>query len=297
MLDPLIADMEARSKAAGVKDMFDTDSGPEARARANHLRANFYPRPDIAVGSATTELCDGPRGAIELRVVRPIHGRGSATVVYFHGGGWIVGDLESHAAHAARIADEADATVINVGYRLAPEEPFPAGVEDALAATRHVWKNIAHYGGDKAKFAVAGDSAGGNLAAVAAIMCRDEGIALRAQLLLYPATNLAGRSEDRVHRHYFGGKALENSGSWKASPALASSLGGLAPTILGFGKYDFLYKDNEAFAAKLRAAGNDLTCREFPDLNHGFFSFTKISQSALKAAQLLCADLKHRLHG
>ena len=297
-LDPLIADLNARLKAAGLADMFTNTTGPQARAMGVRARDEFYPTPNIPVGSSEDAIIPSPEGDIAVRIVRPAHGRATATVVYFHGGGWIVGDLDSHRAHAARIANECDAVVVNVAYRLAPEHPFPAGVNDAIAATRYVAAHIDRFGGDPSKLAVAGDSAGGNLAAVVAIWCRDNDIRLAAQLLIYPATDLRGIPDDGAGRSYLGGDNWRTvAADWRVSPITAHSLAGMAPVILGVGAHDFLYQDNLAYVAALRAQGAALDFHEFPTLNHRYFSYTGISDVCLAAAQQLCAALKRQLHG
>jgi acetyl esterase len=216
--------------------------------------------------------------------------------VYFHGGGWIVGDIDSHEAHCIRIANRTGAVVVNVGYRLAPEDPFPAGVDDAIAAMRWVHANLARFGGDARRLAVGGDSAGGNLAAVVAVQCRDEGIPLAAQLLIYPATDLTGIGDPKVVGAYLGEKVTEKARDPRVSPLFSPSLAGLAPAIIGVGVYDFLYKDNLAYAAALRRAGVSVTLRESATLNHGFFSYTAISRDSEAAAEQLCADLRALLH-
>jgi acetyl esterase/lipase len=142
------------------------------------------------------------------------------------------------------------------------------------------------------RFAIGGDSAGGNLAAAVAIACRDLDIQLAAQLLMYPATDLL-RLKGMPEKAYLGEENLDLLGlDPRASPKYASTHVGLAPTILGVGPHDFLYADNMAYASILRNAKVPLTLREFPTLNHGFFSYTGISTDSLAAAQLMCADLK-----
>jgi acetyl esterase/lipase len=160
-----------------------------------------------------------------------------------------------------------------------------------LAVTRWAYQNIDQLGGQPKRFAIGGDSAGGNLAAAVAIACRDLGILLAAQLLLYPATDLL-RLKGMPEKAYLGEDNLELLGlDPRASPKYASSHIGLAPAILGVGSHDFLYVDNMAYASILREAKVSLTLREFPTLNHGFFSYTSISADSLEAARLLCADL------
>ncbi len=297
MLDPDLQEIDRKWKASGLPDLYSAPTGAECRERAKIARRDFYPKPHIEVGSIEQAAIPGPGGSIPVEVIRPKSGPATGTVVYFHGGGWIVGDLDSHQAHAARIANQTHSVVVNVGYRLAPEDPFPAGVDDAEVATQWVHDHIADYGGDRAKFAIGGDSAGGNLAAVVAVNCRDHGVKLAAQLLLYPATNLSNRGNPDVEGKYLGPDFARFAHHPRVSPALTPDLTGLAPAILGVGVYDFLYKDNMTYADLLRKAGNKLTLREFPTLNHGFFSYTRVSKASLEAANLLCEDLRRHLHG
>ena len=204
----------------------------------------------------------------------------------------MVGDLDSHEAHAVRLANETDCVVVNVDYRLAPEHRFPAAYDDCLAITRWACQHIDVLGRQSKRFAIGGDSAGGNLAAAVAIACRDLDIQLAAQLLMYPATDLL-RLKGMPEKAYLGEENLDLLGlDPRASPKYASTHVGLAPTILGVGPHDFLYADNMAYASILRDAKVPLTLREFPTLNHGFFSYTGISSDSLAAAQLMCADLK-----
>jgi acetyl esterase len=291
-LDPAIVAMEQRWKDSGIGGLYD-QSGPENRERARCIRAFLYPKPKLPTGRIEPITIPGPGGDIAARVVYPVNEpKGpAATLVYFHGGGWILGDMDSHEAHCIRLANATGAVVVNVEYRLAPEHPFPAGADDAIAATRWVHANLARLGGDAKRLAVGGDSAGGNFAAVVAVKCRDEGIPLAAQLLIYPATDLTGLNDPKVVGAYLGPNASSVCRDLRASPVLAD-LEGVAPAILGVGHYDFLYSDNMAYASALMAAGVALTLRVYPNLNHGFFSYTAISQASEQASEQLCADLK-----
>ena len=181
--------------------------------------------------------------------------------------------------------------MVNVDYRLAPEHPFPQGVDDSIAATEWASKNLARLGGAAKPLAVGGDSAGGNFAAVTAIVCRDKGIKLAAQVLIYAATNMTSVGDPDIRKAYFGDSYEKNNRNFKASPVLAR-LEGVASAIMGVGPHDFLYQDNLAYAAAPRAAKVPLIYREFPTLNHGFFSYTAISPACAAAAEQLCDDLR-----
>jgi acetyl esterase len=292
-LDPAIADYERRWKESGIPGLYE-GSGPEMRERARCIRGLLYPKPKLPSGAIEPIRIPGPAGApdIEARVIRPVgNPKPNATVIYYHGGGFILGDLDSHEMHAVRIANATGAVVVNVGYRLAPEDPFPAGIDDAWVALQWVHANLDLFGGRDRPLAVAGDSAGGNFAAVTSIQARDAGIVLAAQLLIYPATDMTGPT-DAVKGIYLGKDAGKLANDFRVSPRRAPSLAGLAPAIIGVGPYDFLYQDNLAYHAALVAAGNDVLLREFPTLNHGFFSYTGISKDSEVAAERLCADLR-----
>jgi acetyl esterase/lipase len=194
--------------------------------------------------------------------------------------------------------------VVNVDYRLAPENVFPAAVDDAVAALDWATGHVAELGGDTAKLAVGGDSSGGNLAAVVAQYARDKGIPLAAQLLLYAVTDLRLRVSPEfpmgrggVTGKYLGPEFSRLLTDPRASPACASSFAGLAPAIIGIGAHDFLYRDNLAYAQLLRSAGVPVVLREFDNLNHSFFSYTGVSKPCEAAANLLCDDLRTALHG
>ncbi len=306
-LDPALAEIARRWKESGIPDLYegclDPHGGPVSRERARNVRALFYPKPQLPKGRVESLQLDGlsfgSDAQLPLRIIWPYAPSGDArpanTLVYFHGGGFVVGDLDSHEAHAIRLANEAACVVVLVDYRLAPEHRFPAAYLDCLAATRWAQEHIGRLGADARRLAIGGDSAGGNLAAAVALDCRDTQLRLAAQLLLYPATDLL-RLKGMPEKAYLGEEHLDSLGrDPRASPLHASSHAGMAPVILGVGAHDFLYRDNLAYAQALRAAGAELTLRIYPDLNHGFFSYTAISDASLKASQQLCADLKARL--
>lgn len=290
-LDPIIADMERRWRDSGIPGIYAGGNGPVSRERARNVRALLYPKPKLPTGRVERSSIAGPNGPITIETIWPAEGAPLGTLVYYHGGGWIIGDIDSHQAHAIRFANRARVVVVNVDYRLAPEHPFPQGVDDAIAAARWAAANLARLGGAGRPLAVGGDSAGGNFAVVTALACRDSGITLAAQVLLYPATDMTGIGDPDIRKAYFGDAFDRDSRDLKASPVLAR-LEGVAPVILGVGPHDFLYQDNLAFAAALRKAGVSLIYREFPTLNHGFFSYTAISPVCAAAADLLCDDLR-----
>lgn len=293
-LDPAIVAMEEHWRSSGIPGLYEGGNGPVSRERAHNIRALLYPKPRLPNGTIEHTQMTGPGGqSLALRIVRPVAGPVTGTLVYFHGGGWVVGDLDSHEAHAIRLANRAGVVVLHVDYRLAPEHPFPAAADDAEAALRWAQQHKALLGGTDKPLAVGGDSAGGNLAAVAALYARDKGMALAAQLLIYPATQLHGRGQPE--QAYLGPQAATLVHDPRVSPLCATSHAGLAPALIGVGAHDFLYQDSLAYAQALQAAGVHVRLRQFDNLNHGFFSYTAISQASAHAADQLCDDLHQML--
>lgn len=293
-LDPIIAEMERKWRDSGVPGIYDGGNGPVSRERARNVRALLYPKPTLPTGRLERFDIPGPNGPILVEAVRPVEGEPTGTLVYYHGGGYIIGDIDSHQAHAIRFANRARVVVLNVDYRLAPEHPFPQGVDDAIAAAQWAAAHLDRLGGAGKPLAVGGDSAGGNFAAVTAIVCRDAGLKLVAQVLIYAATDMTNEGNSEIRKAYFGNTYEHNRRNFKASPVLAK-LEGVAPAIIGVGPHDFLYKANLAYAAALRAAKVPLIYREFPTLNHGFVSYAAISPACAVAADLLCDDLRDLL--
>jgi acetyl esterase len=293
LLDPAIAQMEQRWKESGIPGLYEGGNGPVSRERADNIRALLYPKPLLPTGRIVREQLPVKGGQIEVRCIWPHADAWNAptrgTVVYFHGGGWIVGSIDSHEAHCIRMANRIGVVVASVEYRLAPEHKFPTAAEDAFAATRWAHAHKASLGGADQPLGVSGDSAGGNLAAACAIMCRNESIALGAQLLVYPATNLSKIGEKEIRAGYFGDQFATLSTDWRASPVMAPSLAGIAPAVVAVGAHDFLYQDNLAYCRALQAAGVPFRLLQWDNLNHGFASFTRISQAS-EAATLQAYD-------
>ena len=228
-------------------------------------------------------------------------------LVFFHGGGWVIGDLDSHDVVCRKLADEGQLIVISVDYRLAPEHKFPAAVDDAITATKWIADNARQLGIDAARLTVGGDSAGGNLAAVVAISARDgNGPAIAGQVLIYPATDFAmthpSHSEPETsillthsvikwfRDHYLNGAADVHD--WRASPARASTLIGLPPAYVLTAGADPLRDEGDEYARRLKEAGVPVTYRHFPGQFHGFFTMGKLLQQANVAASEIGAWLK-----
>ena len=262
------------------------------------------------VGSVEDRTVPGPAGEVPVRVYRPETDGPHPTVVFLHGGGFVIGDLDTHDDHTRLICRDVDAVVVSVDYRLAPEAPFPAGYEDCLAAFRWAVEHVDELGGDASRLAVAGDSAGGNLSAAVALAARDEGLPLKAQLLLYPSVdfdedggypsrleNAEGyflTSEDMrwFRGHYLG--QVDAASDPRAS-VVSADLSGVAPAVVATAEYDPLRDEGEAYAKALEAAGVDVVVHRFDGLIHGFFGLGHVSPACAEAATQLCADLKRLL--
>jgi acetyl esterase len=280
-------------------------------ARANMRAARTVTAPDPEDVAALSDLAiPGPGGTITLRLYRPL-GAGESeklpALVYFHGGGWVIGDLDTHDTICRSLANAARCAIVSVDYRLAPEHPFPAAVEDSIAATRYVAEHASELGIDDSRLAVGGDSAGGNLAAVVALDARENGPELRLQLLIYPAVDFA-EARDSHSRFaegfgltatamvWFGRQYLPDradAADWRASPIRASSLANLPPAWVLTAGYDPLSDEGEEYATRLQAAGVPTTLRRFPGQIHGFFGMGRLigeSRTAIDEAARALAE-------
>ncbi|UYN94180.1 MAG: alpha/beta hydrolase [Enhydrobacter sp.] len=242
----------------------------------------------------------GPAGPIAFRRYRPLGALDAPlpTLVYYHGGGWVIGNIETHDSTCRRIANRSRCQVVSIDYRLAPEHPFPAPIEDSLAAFRHIRDNALAFGADGSRLAVGGDSAGGNISAVVCQACRDSGERGPAfQMLIYPATD--ARRQTASHRDFATGYFLEApliDWFWKAyvpaasdladlrlSPLLATDFRGLPPAFVLTAGFDPLRDEGRAYADRLIDSGVKTTYVNYPGTIHGFFSLTRFLQQGLKA--------------
>jgi acetyl esterase/lipase len=282
-------------------------TGPEARA-AVAARRQSDPNPAQVDGIVDREI-DGPGGQLPIRIYRP-HRASGAAVVFCHGGGFVLCDIDSHDGFCRAMAANTSAVVVSVGYRLAPEHPAPAAAEDAVAAFRWVVAHAAELGVDPGRVAVAGDSAGGNLAAVTAVQCHASGGPMpMAQVLLYPVIDPTFDTESyRIRaegyfntraamqwywRQYLGGTSLPEP-AWLVAPARADSHAGLPPAVIVTAELDPLHSEGVAYAHQLRAAGVPVLHRDFPGLFHGFLTMMPFAPAAA-ARELLWADLRELL--
>ncbi|MGN7875850.1 alpha/beta hydrolase [Roseateles sp. 22389] len=294
------------AQAAGAPDLCDLPPDACRGLYRQICTAATVPPADVEV---TPHEARFGGQALRVRVYRPRGAAGALPVtLYFHGGGFVLGDLEAYEAVCRQLCADSGVMVVSAAYRLAPEHPYPAAVEDCFAALGWVAEAIRGFGGDPARLAVAGDSAGAALAATTALMARDAGgPAIAFQLLVYPPAagghdgaypsrerhaagpTLTRRTMDYFSRHYFGPTA--KAPDWRGAPLLAPSLAGLPPTLLVLAAHDALRDEAMAYGEALGAAGNAVTVVEYHGLAHGFISMA----GAVPAARLALAQMAQAL--
>ena len=304
-LDPDAQTLLEMVRAAN-RPAFETIGAAEARLLFNAGRKVLAPDP-MPVAETRDLAIPGPGGPIPARLYRATATGNLPVLVFFHGGGWVVGDIESHDTGCRHLANRAECAVVSVGYRLAPEHKFPAAVEDCFAATAWVAGNAASLGVDAGRLAVGGDSAGGNLAAVVSLLARDHGTPrIGHQLLIYPATDAAMRHDSMArfaegyvltrstmrwfYEQYL--RAPADAADWQASPLAAPDVGGLPSAFVLTAGYDPLCDEGDAYAARLAAAGVPVTHRRFPGQVHGFAMNGKIIRAAETALDEAAAALR-----
>lgn len=276
----------------------------EARDELEREARVFAGRP-VRVGEVRDVAVPGPGGVLRARLYRPVGSRGPdgphdpvPLLVYFHGGGWVLGSIDSHDNTCRFLCRHAGVAVLSVDYRRAPEHPFPAAVDDALASFRWATAHAADLGIDPAAVAVGGDSAGGNLAAVVArLACRDGGSRPAFQLLFAPVTDLSAKSRSyRLFREgfylseatmdWYRDRYLPEPGAAldpRASPLLADDLEGLPPAYIATAGFDPLRDEGEAYADRLRAAGVPVALRRHRGLVHAFANATGVGRTGREA--------------
>ncbi|MEU5908690.1 alpha/beta hydrolase [Micromonospora sp. NPDC047527] len=302
-LHPEVAAYRAARAAADTPPLY-TQTLPEARA-ADLAAIRAGGGAVEPVTEVRDELIPGPAGDLPIRVYRPA-GRGPLpTLLYFFGGGWTLGSVDTADGICRRLANAVPCQVVTVGYRLAPEHPFPAAVHDCHAATAWIADNADRLGADPDRLAVGGDSAGGNLAAAVTLLCRADGPALAAQLLVYPNTDQSGEPEGPVGDD----PALFNSRSvaWYrahyltdpahardplASPLLADDLSGLPPALVVTAELDPLCAEGQRYAERLRAAGVPTRLDHYPGMIHGFFAMPGTFTDGRRAQRVAATFLR-----
>lgn len=312
-VDSMKDELAARMSAAFASIADGTGNAVEVRAS---LKASRRPPKPVPVGRVEERRIPGPEGGESLlvRIYFPMQpgesDRGLPVLVYFHGGGFVLCDLDSHDSCCRLLANGVGAVVVSVDYRLAPESPFPAALDDAWAATEWAAKHVDELGGDPARLVVAGDSAGGNLAAVVAMLARDRGgPPIAFQLLIYPvvdqrrkASSSSAHTANGVltgsHMQWFTEQYLGRDGDRTnalASPMLGD-FHGLPPAHVVTGELDPLCEEGEEFARRLRSAGVPATVRRYERGFHGFFNLADHLLAAREANHDVCAVLRQALN-
>lgn len=252
----------------------------------------------------------GPAGPLRLRIYRPTGDGPAPLVAYFHGGGWVIGDIDTHDGSCRTLCHRTGSVVVSVDYRLAPENRFPAALDDCAAATAWMADHSAELGGDPGRLGVAGDSAGGNLAAAVTLRARsDGGPVLCAQALIYPAVDFT-TERPSVEANGTGYLLTAEAMRWfcaqylgdhdradpRASPLLAD-LRGLPPALVAVAEFDPLRDEGLAYASALATAGVPVRLLEFPGLVHGFLGLGALSPASAEAAEAVWAAFSSILHG
>ncbi|MFL9885818.1 alpha/beta hydrolase [Paraburkholderia agricolaris] len=304
-LDPELAAVVSATRAANAPPPF---SGTPEQARERMRRAIMASRERFqlpVVGALEDALAEFGGAHVPVRIYRPQDARpGLATVVFFHGGGFVLGSVELMDDVARKLCRDMNAVVVSVDYRLAPEHPFPAAHDDALTATLWAIRNVAALGGDASRVAVAGESAGGNLAASTALTLRDRGERLAAQLLVVPGVDLArdtvrieakrndfpmlSPSDLRDISRLYMGLNMAQAGTFPPSPLHAEDFIGLPPAMIALAGHDPLCEEGLAYAERLRAAGVPVQVHRFEDMFHPFFAFFEASAAARRANDEIC---------
>jgi acetyl esterase len=309
-LDPTLQLMLSGQRAMGMDGSAVGDDVDASRALMREMCLGFA-GPQVHVGVSDLSI-PGPAGQIRARHYYPATTDPAPLLVFYHGGGWTIGDLDTHDALCRLTCRDADIHVLSVDYRLAPEHPAPAAVDDAYAAFRWAHEHAADLGAIPGKIAVGGDSAGGNLAAVVSQLARDEdsrGPKPVLQWLIYPRTDLTAQTRslslfadgflltkhdiDWFERQYLGGSGVEPTDP-RISPLLAESLSGLPPALIATAGFDPLRDEGDRYAAALRAAGTAVDLRCMGSLTHGFASLFPLGGgSAIATTELISALRAH----
>ncbi|MGG0718592.1 alpha/beta hydrolase [Robertmurraya massiliosenegalensis] len=307
-LDPQAKFLLEQMEAMGGAPMH-TQTPEEARATTDFSALAGEPE---EVAQVENNKIPGPLGEIPVRIYVP-EGEGPfPALVYYHGGGWVIGNLDTVDVPCRMLANRANCVVVSVDYRLAPEHKFPAAAEDSYAAVKWVIDNADSINVDANRVAVGGDSAGGNLAAVVALMARDKGeISLAYQMLIYPVTNHSYATESYTENadgylltkdsmvwfwnHYLNNE--EDGQNPYASPLLASDLSALPPALVLTGEFDPLRDEGEAYAKRLKEAGVQVEATRYEGMIHGFFWMPATLTQGKKSIEQAADALKQAFQG
>lgn len=305
-LDTTLALMLAGQKLAGIDGLVNSDDVAVARAQLEVLALSF--KQSIPVGAVRNIRIEGPAGPIRARHYRPTEGDG-ALLVFFHGGGQVIGSIDTHDDLCREICRRGGMHVLSVDYRLAPEHPAPAGTDDAYAAFRWAHDHATELGADPDRIAVGGDSAGGNQAALVAHRARAEGPLPAVQLLLYPVTDYSAQTRSqtlfadgffltRDNIRWFRDKYLNGriaADDPRVSPLRADDLSGLPPALVITAGFDPLRDEGRQYAEAMRAAGVPVDYREFGSLIHGFANFFPFGGDSTTAVAEVISALRAHL--
>ncbi|MEI9887976.1 MAG: alpha/beta hydrolase [Rhizomicrobium sp.] len=284
-----------------------SEIGPQAARAA--MRASIFRGGETPIGRIENRTIPGPAGDIAIRIYTPAEAKDSVLggFVFYHGGGFVIGDLDSHDDLCRCLANGSGCRVVAVDYRLAPEHPFPAAVEDCFAATKWVAGHAAELGIDARRLAVGGDSAGGNLAAVVCQLAKADGPAIAFQLLIYPVTQLGAPDTPSMRENAKGYFLEKESMDWftqlyapdkkhrsdpRLSPLLCEALAGQPPAYVVTAGFDPLRDEGKHYADKLDAAGVPVTYVNYPGMVHGFFSMRSLIPKAREAVAAAAAAVR-----
>lgn len=275
------------------------------------IRRNTQTRPALAgpaepILEIENKFIPGPTADLPIRIYRPTNNPTAPAIVYFHGGGWVLNFLDIYDASLTTLANRTGATVISVNYQKAPEHPFPIPFDDCYATLEWVLANSEVLRINRQSVAVAGDSAGGNLASAVALKARDQKIELAYQLLIYPCNernfetpsyikNATGYGLSTQAMQWFWDQYLQGDSHDQnpyAIPARADSLKDVAPAIIVTAEYDPLLSDSEQYVELLKASGVDVRYREFKGMIHGFFSNLAVTPTAMDAITFVVGEIK-----
>jgi acetyl esterase len=300
-----------------ILDQIAAQPGPKLQEMTPEQARRFFeemqiPQPEIGVAAVEDRRIPGPAGEIPARIYRPEAAGELPALVYFHGGGWVIGGLDTHDPTCRDLANRGRCAVVSVDYRLAPEHRYPAAPEDCYAALRWVAEQAGALGVDAGRLAVGGDSAGGNLAAVTTLLARERGgPSLAFQLLVYPATdcvfdrpshveNAEGYLLETAAMEWFWGHYLPDRvrrAEPTASPLRAGSHAGLPPALVITAEFDPLRDEGEAYAERLQRAGVPTRCSRYDGMIHGFFAMSALVDGAKRAMEEAGSALRGALHG
>jgi len=279
----------------------------EARAQMEMMAASRKAEP-LPTARIENRTIPGPAGEIPVRIYWPLAQGVRPAIVYFHGGGHVIGSLDSHDLIARNLCGGAEAIIVSIDYRMGPEHRFPAAVDDSFAALEWAHANAASLGADPDRLGVHGDSAGANLAAVVALIARDKGgPKLRLQSLVYPVADFRMQTESYqkyatgcgiltaeamkwFRGHYL--RTLDDATDWRASPVLAPSVAGVAPAIVIAAECDVLHDEGLAYAERLKAAGVPVDYQRYAGMIHAFFGMMPAVDDAMNAQRAVWAAFK-----